>query len=131
MAARAWEEDNCTADWFPGARELLDQLRTKGNKLVLVSNISLPAWKTVGRKLAICEPFDKVFLSCKMGLAKPDPKVWQTVESWYPEADQFWMVGDNQVDDLDVPKTMGWQTILVTKDGSNLDQAQSLLEAGR
>ncbi|KKP59257.1 MAG: hypothetical protein UR53_C0004G0010 [Candidatus Magasanikbacteria bacterium GW2011_GWC2_34_16] len=119
-ATNCWERDNQSARWFTRATELVARLRQEGNNLVLVSNISTPAWDTVGAMLEINTKFDRLFLSFQEGMAKPNKQVWQTVESWFPQSKEFWMIGDNNDDDLVVPRAMGWQTRLVKNDGSDL-----------
>lgn len=130
LAAQNWEEDNLSAEWFEGAKELLKKLKQQGDDIVLISNISLPSWQTVGELLQITKPFDHSFLSCHENLAKPNPLVWLRVQNWYKEPCKFWMIGDNQEDDLNIPQKMGWKTILVSKDGSEIKKLFQKLEEG-
>lgn len=116
-AVSLWKEDNNRAIWFDGAKELLRLLRQGQDALVLISNVTFPAWEKINTELGVAEEFDRVVCSCDLGMAKPDPRMWQVVENWYPAASEFWMVGDNELNDLAVPRQMGWKTALVDEDG--------------
>lgn len=123
---RAWQQDNDRADWFPGARELVAELRRRGDRVGLVTNITQPAWKANGRRLGLEWEFDFHYLSWEMGHCKPCPHVWSTVEAMHQGA-ELWMVGDNQTDDLDEPARRGWRTLLVAPDGSSLADVRRTL----
>lgn len=114
-AALCWEKDNKQAEWCEGALDLLQSIRSNNNILVLITNSTKPAWKTVDKKLKISSMFARVFLSWEQGVAKPNPRVWQKIESWFSGIIKptFWMIGDNERDDLSIPKERGWQTALV------------------
>lgn len=111
-AVANWACDNERTAWFNGAVELLDALREQGDKLILITNITAPAWEAVNLQLNVTRRFDKCFLSCVAGFSKPDPRVWDCVERSYPNAREYWMIGDNEADDLVLPPSMGWKTIL-------------------
>lgn len=118
-AARRWKRDNDSASWIPGAVTTLESLRIPGHRLVLVTNITAPAWRTVGRNLQLIgEPssfFDCAFASCLSGICKPSVRIWKTIEGWFPNADEFYMIGDNEAEDVAVPRERGWKTILVNE----------------
>ncbi len=111
-----WELDNQASSWFPGALVKLKALSQLG-KLVLITNITEPGWKVVNARLRIEEQFDRLFLSYEQGCAKPDRRVWDTIEQWYPDASEFWMVGDRYDDDIQAPSMRGWKTSQVDGDG--------------
>ncbi len=124
QVVESWRQDNDKSDWFPGARELVELLRERGNRVVLVTNITQPAWKATSRRLGLEWEFDSHYLSFEMGHSKPNDHVWATLEAQHQGA-ELWMVGDNQQDDLYGPSSRGWRTMFVAPDGSSLDQVRN------
>ena len=120
----AWRQDNDQSDWFPGARELVADLRQRGSRVVLVTNITQPAWKATSKRLGLEWSFDSHYLSFEMGHSKPDNHVWATLEAKH-QAAEMWMVGDNQQDDLYGPSSRGWRAMLVAPDGSSIDHVRN------
>ncbi len=123
----SWQNDNTKTRWFKGAKTMLKKLR-QSNTLVLISNITAPGWETVNQRLGIDQHFDKLLLSFQEGVSKPSPELWDRVKILYPEAKEYWMIGDNVADDLLIPRKLGWNTIRVEKDGSTLTLVRKLLE---
>lgn len=126
-AVANWARDNEHVAWFGGATELLDDLSEQGDKLVLVTNITAPAWEAVNLRLNVACRFDKCFLSCVAGFSKPDSRVWKYVKQSYPDANEYWMIGDNEADDLAIPSTMGWKTILTGTAGIPLVEISRII----
>ncbi len=111
---RCWEKDNEQAEWLSGRLDWLKDWRSRGAKLVLVSNLTWPCWQTVNVKLGLEKYFDQLFLSCLEGVSKPNEFVWKKIENIFSdEPNEFWMVGDSPVDDLSIPQVRGWKTIQV------------------
>ena len=127
IAATLWEEDNQRAIWFSGAQKLLSALQQQGDTLVLITNITAPAWNTVNPLLNLEIYFSLCFLSYAQGVSKPHPSIWQNITAGFPSTTEFWMIGDNQADDLDIPESMGWNTQLVTKNGYDLSNLREKL----
>lgn len=109
--AKLWVADNKQAVWIPGAIEVVRTLRAKGRIVVLVTNSTAPGWQAV--KSEIRREFDYVYISCDEGNVKPNDRVWETIESWFPTIcrDEFAIVGDREVDDLAKPRERGWGAI--------------------
>ncbi len=112
----AWQRDNASVTWIPGAKSLLEELRALGHELVLVTNSTEPGWRSAAKKLGLRASFDSLFLSWEMGVSKPDSRVWELVESRYQKVkpQDFWMVGDLEDDDLVVPRERGWNVFRTT-----------------
>lgn len=108
-----WRRDNDESAWLPGATQLLEVLRRQDSALVLITSITWPAWISVNSELGVRQHFDYAFLSCYEGPSKPNQQVWQAIEKRFSDTTAVrWMIGDNEADDLAVPATMGWKTIL-------------------
>src|SRR3989338_6699422 len=97
----AWQRDNASVSWIPGAESLLQEIHALGHELVLITNSTEPGWRAAVKKLGLRSHFDQLLLSWELGFAKPDPHIWEEVESRYPDLQlkDFWMVGDRDGDD--------------------------------
>lgn len=95
----------------PGSKEVLDELKSLGFKLGVVSNWdwTLPE---VLRATGLADFFDYVGVSALEGVAKPDPRFFQIVLSHLQVAPaQAIHVGDSE-DDINGAKAAGVQPIL-------------------
>jgi len=59
----------------PNAKKVLAELRDRGFKTILVSNTS-PLTKTRLERLGLKPFFDRIILSCDVGMIKPDPRIY-------------------------------------------------------
>ncbi|MFA5076596.1 MAG: HAD family hydrolase [Patescibacteria group bacterium] len=126
---RCWKAENEALAWLPGAEQTLSQVKDLGT-LVLATNITIVGRSAVYDLLPELSPlFRRCYWSCDLPAAKPDPYVWQRIQQDYP-ADQYWMIGDNFLIDLAIPAAMGWQTILVGKDGVPITQVPQIIKEG-
>jgi putative hydrolase of the HAD superfamily len=64
--------------YFPGAESLLRSLSVRF-KLAMLSNTNAPQWAELCRISSADKLLDRVFLSFRMGLLKPDPEVFRHV----------------------------------------------------
>lgn len=131
--ANNWRRDDDESEWLPGAVQLLEELHKHDHILVLITNITKRAWNAVESKLGIALYFNRTFLSCNKGYSKPDQRMWQTVENVLPNfsPSERWMIGDNETDDLAVPATMGWKTILVGVKGVPLTEVPGIIDGSK
>ena len=112
--AELWSAENNAVMWLSEVKGLLLELRHAPNtELVLITNTTGMGWADVNNLLCIRKDFNRVYISAKERAAKPDLYVWETVQRWYPEAQEFWMIGNDPIIDIAVPHAMGWKTILV------------------
>lgn len=113
--ASRWQQDNDNIEWIVGAQKTLNWVRAQPNtKLVLITNITVAGLHAAEMYLSKkgSPRFDHCIMSCEHPFAKPEPYIWERcMQVW--EANEYWMIGDNPVVDLAVPKTLGWKTILV------------------
>ncbi len=115
---RLWAEDNKSYVWLSGAQDCLGQLHKRGIRLVLISNLTFPAWQEIDSGLDVSSMFDELFLSCMVGISKPNPDIFRKVVEQFAY-EKFWMIGDSQLDDIEPAKLMDWQTILVPKSATD------------
>ena len=130
-AVNNWQRDNEKTIWLPYAAKVVRSLHGQGNILVLITNITWPAWITVNSQLHVEKYFDYLFLSCNEGISKPNPQVWHTVERRFMgQAVKYWMIGDSQTDDLHIPAEREWKTILVGEKGTPLAEIPKIIYGG-
>ena len=112
-----WATDNKKAALIPGALETIRALRKQGRIVVLVTNSTAPGWNAVSH---LRREFDYVYVSSDQGYAKPDTRVWEMIESWFPAVvrEEFAMVGDQEIDDLAIPRQRGWGAISANEIGT-------------
>lgn len=129
--ATLWREWDERCDWLPYAPDIIGKERQLGNTLVLATNMVAPAWSVLNQKLGIGLFFDSVFKSFELQVAKPSVHFFKAIEERYHQRRpaEFWMHGDSQTDDLDVPKSMAWGTKLFAPDGSALQKHLEALRA--
>ena len=130
--ARRWKWENEQVKWIPGAQEVVESLKTGGDTLALVTNTTSYGDAMVDRTLEINRPrgrfFTTVFNSCAHPFAKPDRRVWEWIVGRNPNADEYWMIGNDPVIDIAVPKAMGWKTILVNHpDGVSISKVPKII----
>lgn len=108
-----WSTDNKQAEWISGTLEVVRKLRAEGRVVVLVTNITKPSWNRVNDRFQLTSEFDYTYISCNEGFVKPNNKVWEKIESWFPTipTEEFVMVGDREIDDLATPRERGWKVI--------------------
>jgi len=63
-------------DLNPPMPSLLDQLRARGHRLVLLSNTSITHYDFVERRFHFLEKFDDAVLSFRVGAIKPEPAIF-------------------------------------------------------
>ena len=116
-ARERWIAENQNIRWIGNASYVLQKIHERGDLLVLITNTTEMGWRDANTILGIAPFFTQMFLSWEQGLAKPNPKVFTRVMSWFPNADptQFVMVGDSETDDIENPSRLGWKTFLTNE----------------
>src|SRR3989338_7288709 len=101
---------------FPDAREVLNFLREKNKKLILISNcISSTRWQI--ERLGLVDYFDKIVLSCSVGLRKPDRAIFElAIQDFDVKPNEVVMIGDQVKLDMEGAKALGWDAILLDRE---------------
>lgn len=97
-----WRRFMSSATLFPGARDLLGELRYAGIPLLLVTDLTAQIQL---RKLVFFEleqAFDQVVSSEEAGADKPDPRPFLLAlhKAGLPERGTYWMIGDSAEKDI-------------------------------
>jgi len=110
---KLWEESKKHVNLFPDTIETLGRLK-KNYKLVLLSNTSKEEGREAIAGLDIEKYFDNVIFSCEIGLAKPNPKIFQLIiESMNVKPEEIVMIGDNLEMDIVPARMLGFKTFLI------------------
>jgi len=110
-----FEPDRHSRELYPGARELLEMLRTRGLRIGLISNWSSHYIVThIATSLGIHEYFAPLVSSAAFGRIKPHPAIFQHVlDAWHRGPQDVAMVGDTLSTDIAGAAAVGMRSILV------------------
>ncbi len=104
---RAWLEPY--SEPMPGMAELLGKLSTT-HRLVLLSNVDRYYFDVVRALHPELGCFEQCLLSCDLGLAKPDPEIFQAVSRLTGvSAERCWFTDDTRAN-IDAAASLGFRT---------------------
>jgi putative hydrolase of the HAD superfamily len=105
----------------PGARELLNYLKSQGYKIGVISN---GFYEVQHRKMVssdIVEYFDAVVLSDDIGVNKPDKRIFDhALKKSNALADRTFIIGDNPDTDIAGAVNAGWRAIYFNRNGEGV-----------
>lgn len=97
-----FDTEEIKKDWYLRVKirqdvlDYIDELRSKGNTLVLLSNAGYPFIHDMIKKFSFEKHFDKIFVSCDHHLIKPDPAFYSlAVNSFEEKFDKIFMIDDS------------------------------------
>ena len=99
---------------YPGAENILQNLKSQGIKLCLVTNGNIETQKNKIRQLGLTKYFDSIIYARKMGKGKekPNPKVYsKALHLLFAKSEETFCVGDNPYTDFLGAKKLGIRTI--------------------
>ena len=99
---------------FPGALELLAQLRSRGVALGLVTNGTTDTQRAKIERVGLASRFDVVVIEGEFGIGKPAPEVFDhALASIDATPENAWMVGDDLERDIAGGRLAGLYTVWV------------------
>lgn len=102
---------------YPGVRETLAALRAGGFGLTVLSNWDLRLEQTL-KELNLDTCFDKIYISTRIGHAKPDPDAFRHVlEDLDIQPDNLLHVGDTLQEDIMGARQAGVAAVCINRDG--------------
>lgn len=114
MADHFTEAQIATITAFPGAIEAIEELRARGVKLALITNGDALLQRRKIERFSLASLFECVIVEGEFGKGKPDPEVYHHALATLGVAPQeAWIVGDNLLWEVAVPKQLGIYTVWV------------------
>jgi len=95
-------------------KELITQLVNSNSKIVLISNLSPEYYEPIPELKEIMK-LDNEVLSFKEGILKPELSIFEKAISFYPDANNILMIGDNYKLDIEPTIKLGIDSYLVSK----------------
>ncbi|MFH1455276.1 MAG: HAD family hydrolase [bacterium] len=109
----SWKEMSQKNFLIEGAETLLINLKTRGYKLCLLTNIDKYGYENFPYKNLLTN-FDYKFLSYSEGLRKPDKKCWEVIKNYYKVGyEDMVMIGDSMENDIFPAKQLKLSTVLI------------------
>ena len=120
-AYRSWWSHVKKSKPFPKSENILNKLNKQDIILVIISNTDREAFDYKIKTLGWKKYFKKFFLSCDLGVLKPDIKIFKAVEQYLNIPKQnILMVDDSLYHGIIPAKKLGWQGLLINNLDSNI-----------
>ncbi len=96
-----------------GAEETVRELRERGYRLAILSNWD-DRLRPLLQEMTLDRHFDEIFVSCEEGFEKPDPRLFETVETRLgARGEEIAHIGDSHHHDVLGARSRGWRAIQV------------------
>jgi 2-haloacid dehalogenase len=93
-----------------GSIALLRQLRSKGVPVFALTNFGLQSYEEARDKLDFLGEFDREYVSGRMGVTKPDPRIYAMVEADCGIPPNRLIFTDDRADNITAAARRGWRT---------------------
>jgi epoxide hydrolase-like predicted phosphatase len=121
-----WREDTKVMSLYPAMVDFVKQLRKKKIKTAVLSNTIKPHVE-ITKKKGGYKYFDKVILSCEVGLVKPDPKIYLlAVKKLKVKPNQCIYIDDKELN-LEPAHNLGMKTILAKNPKQVINDVSTIL----
>ena len=91
---------------------LLRALRAKGTPVFALSNFGVESYAFAKSHIAVLNEFDVEYISGRLQVTKPDPRIYQIVEDRSGIAPPALLFADDRADNIAAAAARGWQTHL-------------------
>ena len=123
--SKTYEEEFSKVPCYQDVVDFAHSLKNRC-KIGILSNLSLFDKKIIDAHYHLAE-FDKVYLSCELGMRKPDQEIYQYIENDLKTLSKNILFLDNLAENVAAAKECGWQAIEIT--GDKLPEMKSFVEA--
>jgi len=111
-----WNTNKLLAKPYPETLDTLKALKEKGMKLAIVTNSMQGNIDVIVEKYKLNDYFDKIFVSCDIGLLKQDKKCFAKVlKDLKIKKAEAVMVGDSMQTDIEGAENAGIKAVLVDR----------------
>jgi putative hydrolase of the HAD superfamily len=108
FAARFTADRDRLTDFFPGARETIEALKTRGVRMALVTNGDPVTQRAKIERFSLAPLFDHIQIEGEHAFGKPDERAYlHAMNVLGVEAHETWMVGDNLEWEVAAPQKLG------------------------
>ena len=112
---------------FPGAHEAIDELKTLGVKLALVTNGAADTQRAKVERFALAHRFDHIQIEGEHGFGKPEERAYlHAMAELGVSASETWMIGDNLEWEVEVPQRLGIYAIWMDVHGDGLPEGSTV-----
>lgn len=121
-AFKSWWSYVQKAKPYPEVEEVLKRLKSKNLRLFIISNTDVEAFDFKIKSLGWKKYFEKFFLSAKIGVLKPNNKIFQTVQNYLPlPKNQILMVDDSLHHGVYSARAFGWNALWLARGRNEKD----------
>lgn len=114
-----FREESCFV--FPGAHDAIDNLRSLGVKLALVTNGAALMQRAKIERFELTHRFDHIQIEGEHGFGKPEERAYlHAMEALGVTAPETWMIGDNLEWEVEAPQRLGIYSIWIDVHGDGL-----------
>ncbi len=111
-----WNKNKLLAKLYPETIGVLEELKSKGYKLALISNTDFSSVESLLEKFDLNKYFDATHLSFKTGFLKTDKESFESiVKQLKVKKDEVLMVGDSIATDIKGAENAGIKAVLVDR----------------
>jgi putative hydrolase of the HAD superfamily len=115
-------------DEYEGVGDLVDRLHSTGLETAALSNTSHEHWCRMGEYPAVMR-IRHHLPSHRLGLQKPDPKIYQRLEQQLGYAGAQIIFFDDKVENVEGARAAGWHSALIDPTACTASQMTEALEA--
>ncbi|MEM4282649.1 MAG: HAD family hydrolase [Candidatus Woesearchaeota archaeon] len=113
-----WNKNRLLAKPFPETTAVLEELKTKGLKIGLISNADCFSIEPLLERFDLAKYFDAMHLSWQTGFLKTNPKSFEILlRQLGVSKDETLMVGDSLETDIEGARKAGIRAILIDRKG--------------
>ena len=119
LLAELWQHFGAAESWrlYEDVAAVWRELAHQGYLLGIASNFD-SRLRTICRGLQPLDGCEHLFVSSEVGFPKPELRFYQTVaQKLGLEAEEILLVGDDYEADVSGPRTAGWKTVWLRRDG--------------
>lgn len=100
-----------TADTMPRSARLLRALRSGGVPVLALSNFGIETFDlAAATRYPVLREFDRAYVSGRLGVKKPDPRIYEIVERDCGLAADMLIFTDDRPENIAAARARGWRT---------------------